>query len=141
MLPVLLSQVTADANDLTPYIPVIVMLLLGGAIAVGLVALVTIIGTRPKSPVKSTPFEAGSVPAGPAWRRVHARYYLVALLFLVFDLEVVFLFVWAPVLQELGPGGLAVMALFVLLLLVGLGYEWGKGALDWTADEKEETAS
>ncbi len=141
MLPPLLLQTAAPADDLAQYIPIIAMLLIGGGIAAGLVVFVSIIGRRKVSLVKGTPFEAGSVPVHGAWRRVHVRYYVVALLFIVFDLEAVFLVIWAPLLQELGLYGLVVMGLFVLLLAIGLAYEWGKGALNWHENESREVSS
>jgi NADH-quinone oxidoreductase subunit A len=134
MLHTLLAQ-AAPADDLTPYVPAVILLLVGGLIAAGLVGLVTAIGTRPKSATKAMPFEAGSVPIGQAWRRVHVRFYVVALLFIVFDLETVFLFLWAPILRDLGLYGLSIMGFFLLLLVIGLVYEWKKGALEWAEPE------
>lgn len=136
MVPLLLAALEPAAEDLSGYIPVAIALILGGVIGIGLVGLVTKIGTRPLSPTKAMPFEAGSVPFGSARRRIHVKYYVVALLFIVFDLETVFLFVWAPIYRSLGLYGLAVMSFFLILLVVGLVYEWKKGSLEWAAQEE-----
>ena len=110
----------------------------GGLIAMGIVLLVSKVGHRPLSPVKSLPFEAGSVPVHSARRRVYVQFYVVALLFIVFDLETVFLFIWAPIFRVQPLYLLSVMSFFFLLLVVGLLYEWKKGALDWAKLREEE---
>ncbi|RMG18062.1 MAG: NADH-quinone oxidoreductase subunit A [Deltaproteobacteria bacterium] len=136
--PTLLAAAAPSPDDLTPYVPAAIALLVGGIIAMGLVLLVSKIGERPLSPVKSLPFEAGSVPLQSARRRVHVQFYVVALLFIVFDLETVFLFIWAPIYETRPLYLLGVMSFFLLLLVVGLVYEWKKGALDWAKLREEE---
>lgn len=135
MIPPLLAASVASPDDLAVYVPVAITLALGGLIAMGLVVLVTRIGLREKSHIKAMPFESGSVPIGDARKRVHVQYYVVALLFIVFDLETVFLLIWAPVFRDLGLYGLTVMGPFIALLVIGLFYEWKKGALDWGSDD------
>jgi len=141
MVPTLLAFGSAAADDLSAYLPVAIALCIAGAVAMGLVRLVTLIGRRDKSTIMAMPFEAGSVPIGSARQRVNIQFYVVALLFIAFDLETVFLFIWAPVSRELGFAGLAVMSVFLLLLILGLVYEWKKGALNWAPGTETKAAT
>jgi NADH-quinone oxidoreductase subunit A len=105
------------------------MLLAGGA-------FVTAWILRPHSPTdaKRTAYECGELPFGDAWMRFKAQYYVVALLFLLFEIETAFLFPWALIfrkLSALAPFAFAEMAVFLVILLFGLGYAWRKGALEW----------
>ena len=88
---------------------------------------------RPRRPslIKEEPFECGNPPSGPAWRRFDVKFYLTAILFIVFDVEVVFLYPWAIVFRRLGVPGLVEMTVFIGVLAAGLGYVWKKGALAW----------
>jgi NADH-quinone oxidoreductase subunit A len=88
---------------------------------------------RPSKPsvVKGEAFECGNPASGPAWGRFSVKFYLTAILFIVFDIEVVFLYPWAVVFRPLGMTGFVVMALFVLVLALGYVYVWRKGALEW----------
>jgi len=88
---------------------------------------------RPRRPsaVKGEAFECGNPPSGPAWGRFSVKFYLTAILFIVFDVEVVFLYPWAVTFRPLGLFGFVEMAIFVLVLAVGFVYVWRKGALDW----------
>ncbi len=81
--------------------------------------------------IKNSPYECGEKPVGPAWIQFNVGYYLVALLFLVFDVEAAFLYPWAVVLQEVGIVGLIEIGIFLLILVLGLAYAWKKGALEW----------
>ena len=89
------------------------------------------LGPKKKNPVKDEPFEAGNPPHGDARVRFSVKFYLVAILFLIFDVEVVFLYPWVIVFRDLGTYGLWVMGIFLFLLVVGFLYEWRKGALEW----------
>jgi NADH-quinone oxidoreductase subunit A len=80
---------------------------------------------------KNSPYESGMVPYGPAKRRISVRYYLIAVLFILFDIEVVFLVPWAVVVRQIGVPGLVFMIIFVLILEVAHLYAWKKGALEW----------
>jgi len=80
---------------------------------------------------KTAPYESGMKPIGPAVRRFPVKFYLIAVLFILFDIEVIFFMPWAVVFRQLGFYGLAVMGLFFFILTVGLIYEWKKGALEW----------
>lgn len=105
------------------------------AVAVGLAAAMLavshILGERHREGATGEPYESGIVSTGSANVRLSARFYLVALLFVIFDLEAVFLFAWAVAATELGWGGYAAVSVFVVLLVTGLLYEWRQGALDW----------
>jgi len=88
---------------------------------------------RPKKPsvVKSEAFECGNPPSGPAWGRFSVKFYLTAILFIVFDVEVVFLYPWAVIYRALGVFGFIEMLMFVFVLALGFVYVWRKGALEW----------
>ena len=86
---------------------------------------------RKMTPVKGEAFECGNPPSGPAWGRFSVTFYLTAILFIVFDVEVVFLYPWAVTFRSLGMFGLAEMAIFVSVGAVGWGYVWREGALEW----------
>ena len=118
-------------DPLTPYLPVAVVLLLAGAMAALIPALTTRLGPRSISPVKSENFEGGNIPIGSARQRFAVKFYVVALLFIVFDVEAVFLYPWAVNFKALGWFGYTVMGAFAGTLVVGLVYVWKKGALDW----------
>ena len=104
-------------------------------IAVAVVGLVTVLsrlfGPQRPSTRKQAPYESGMKPIGPAVRRFPVKFYLIAVLFILFDIEVMFFLPWAVVLRQLGPFALVVMFVFVVILLVGFVYEWRKGALEW----------
>ena len=104
------------------------------ALIVGvLVSLNRIIGSRPalSTAAKGEAFECGSPPTGTAWARFSVKFYLVAILFIVFDVEVVFMYPWAVLYRELGLFGFVEMAMFIGILSVGFVYAWRKGALEW----------
>ena len=84
------------------------------------------------SPVKSEPFECGNPSSGPAWGRFSVKFYLTAILFIVFDVEVVFMYPWAVIFRPLGVFGFVEMAVFVFVLALGFVYVWRKGALEWS---------
>ncbi len=83
------------------------------------------------TPEKLTTYECGEDPIGSPWVRIHVRYYLVALVYILFAVEIVFLFPWAVVFRSLGMFAFIEMMIFIVILLVGLAYAWKKGALDW----------
>ena len=118
-------------NPLTPYLPILVLFALAGAMGVLLSYISAIIGPRRPSAVKSLPFECGSPNIGSARERFAVKFYVVALLFVVFDVEVIFLFPWAVLFRSLGWNGLVEMAVFILILVVGLFYAWRKQVLRW----------
>jgi NADH-quinone oxidoreductase subunit A len=116
---------------LMKYLPLLIILLM--AILIGSIAITlgAIFGPRRPGQRKGAPYESGMVPYGPGKRRVSVRYYLIAVLFILFDIEVVFLVPWAVVIREIGMTGVAFMIIFVLVLEVAHIYAWKKGALEW----------
>ncbi len=121
-------------TPLQTYFPLALAFGLAGILAVALVGLASLLGPRHPSRVKSGPFECGSEPVGSARERFGVKFYLVALLFIVFDVEAVFVYPWAVLLKELGWAGYVEMAIFAFTLVVGLAYVWKKGALDWGSE-------
>ena len=99
--------------------------------AVGTLAASHFLGRRIDDPAKLLPYECGITPVGDAHDRFHTRFYLVAMLFIVFDIETVFLYPYAVVFKQLHIFGLIEMGIFITILLFGLVYVWGKGALEW----------
>ena len=120
-----------DPNPLSPYLPLAIVLLLAGVLALVIVNLAALLGPRRPSAIKSEPFEAGSESSGPARQRFAVKFYVVALLFIVFDVEAVFLYPWAVNFQALGWFGYTEMVVFAATLVVGLIYVWKKGALEF----------
>lgn len=114
-----------------PYLPLVVLFALAAVIVLALLILAEKIGPKSSNPVKDEPFESGNAPRGDARIRFSVRFYLVAMLFLIFDLEVVFLYPWAIYFRSLGLFGLIQMTVFLLILTIGYLYVWKKGALEW----------
>jgi len=112
------------------YLPVLVFLGVG-IIGVVMVTLGFVLGTRRPDSEKLSPYECGFEAFEDARMKFDVRYYLVAILFIIFDLEIAFLFPWAVVLSEIGVVGLIAMTVFLGILVVGFIYEWKKGALEW----------
>ena len=117
------------------YLPVLIFLIIATALAAVLLTLGTGLGrffTRaPGDRDKLSPYECGFEAFEDTRMRFDVRYYLVAILFIVFDLEIAFLFPWAVALRKIGVFGLVAMAIFIAILVVGFIYEWKKGALEW----------
>ncbi len=118
-------------NPLTPYLPVAVVLLIAGGMAGVIPLLAGALGPKSTSQVKSEAFEGGNAPMGSARQRFAVKFYVVALLFIVFDVEAVFLYPWAVNFKALGWFGYATMLVFASTLVAALAYIWKKGALDW----------
>lgn len=113
------------------YVPLLVLFGLAILLAVGLFALTSVAGPKDPRPDKDEPFECGNRSEGAMRLRPSVKFYLTALLFLVFDVEVVLIYPWAVEFRSLGWTGFATMATFVALLAVALVYVWRKGALQW----------
>ena len=118
---------------ITTWFPIAVTLVVAGLIVGGMVTINRLTGPRPpKGAVKGEAFECGNPPSsGSAWNRFSVRFYLTALLFLVFDVEIIFLYPWAVELRKLGMFGFVEALIFVAVLFVALVYAWQRGALDW----------
>ena len=121
-------------TPLQTYFPLAVAFFMAGLLAVVLVGAATLLGPRHPSRVKSSVFECGSDPIGSARERFGVKFYMIALLFIVFDVEAVFVYPWAVLLKDLGWSGYVAMAFFAFTLIVGLAYVWKKGALEMEAD-------
>ncbi|MEZ4414732.1 MAG: NADH-quinone oxidoreductase subunit A [Gemmatimonadota bacterium] len=113
------------------YIPVLILLGISVAQAVGMVIASHLLSNRRPTPEKEMPYESGMVPLGSTRHRFSVKFYLVAISFIVFDLEAVFLIPWAVRMRELGWGPFLAVSLFVVVLTLGLVYEWKKGGLEW----------
>lgn len=116
---------------LTNWLYVAAFLAAGAVLVVLILAMEFLVNPRHPTPVKLSPYECGIVPVGDSWHPFAVRYYIFALLFLVFDMEAVFLFPWAIEFRSLGTAGFVEVAIFIGVLAVGLLYAWRKGALDW----------
>jgi len=112
------------------YIPIVIALLLCGGIATLMTFASTLLGASKHTAVKDEPFECGNPSSGSAWGRFSVKFYLAAILFIIFDVEVVFMYPWAVVFKQLGMFGFVEMLVFVLILAVGLIYIIKKGALE-----------
>ena len=113
------------------YLPILVFLVIATVLGLALLALGFVFGPRQPDPEKTSPYECGFEAFEDARMKFDVRYYLVAILFIIFDLEIAFLFPWAVSLDAIGVFGLASMGLFLAILVVGFIYEWKKGALEW----------
>ena len=120
---------------LTNYLPVLIFLGIATGLAVVLMLLGTTIGgyftRQPDNAAKKSAYECGFEAFEDSRMKFDVRYYLVAILFIIFDLEIAFLFPWAVAIRDIGAPGLFAMGLFLLILVVGFVYEWKKGALEW----------
>jgi NADH-quinone oxidoreductase subunit A len=113
------------------YLPILIFLVVGGGFGLLLIVLGFLLGQRRPDPNKLAPYECGFEAFEDSRMRFDVRYYLVAILFIIFDLEIAFLFPWAVSLDAIGGFGLIAMAIFLTVLIVGFIYEWKKGALEW----------
>jgi len=113
------------------YVAIALMIALATIVALIAIGLGTLFGPRKESAVKSMPYESGMTPYGEGTRRMPVRFYLIAVLFILFDIEVVFFLPWAITFRQLGLFGLIEMIIFIVILLVGYVYAWKKGALEW----------
>jgi NADH-quinone oxidoreductase subunit A len=121
------------------FTPILIMIGLAVGFSGGNMLLSQFIGPRKPSPEKEAPYECGMPAVGDARERQSVKFYLVAMIFLLFDIEVAFLYPWAMALRDLGWNGFIQVVLFMLLLLAGYVYVWRKGALDW-GNEKSDAA-
>ncbi|MDT8438939.1 MAG: NADH-quinone oxidoreductase subunit A [Wenzhouxiangellaceae bacterium] len=116
---------------LEQYFPILVFLMISTGMGVGLMVAGGILGPRRPNPEKLSTYECGFESFEDARMKFDVRFYLVAILFIIFDLEIAFLFPWAVALEQIGMTGLIAMTVFLGVLVVGFIYEWKKGALEW----------
>ena len=116
---------------LNNYLPILIFMIIGGALGVIVPVVGYILGPKRPDPEKNSPYECGFDTFGDARMPFDVRFYLVAILFIIFDLETAFLVPWAVVFRKLGWFGMVAMGIFLGILVVGFIYEWKKGALEW----------
>src|SRR5689334_8040549 len=117
------------------WLSILIMIALGAGFALTSVVLSGLLGPRHPTPEKLAPYECGMPPVGDARERQSVKFYLVAMIFLLFDIEIAFLYPWAMALRTLGWSGFIQVLLFMVLLLFGYVYVWRKGALDWGSEK------
>jgi NADH-quinone oxidoreductase subunit A len=116
---------------LDSYVPILILLGVSLANAVGMVVLSHLVSPFRPTPAKLDPYESGMTPLGDARERFSVKFYMVAILFIVFDLETIYLVSWGVVMRSLGWEGFVAALIFIIVLTVGMIYEWKKGALEW----------
>ena len=118
------------------YFPVLLQVLIAMAVAAGMLGASFLLGKKVRNRVKDMPYECGITPVGDARQRFSVKFYLVAMLFILFDIEAIFLYPWAVVYRELKMFAFVEMLIFIVLILAGFFYIWKKGALDWSGAER-----
>lgn len=118
------------------WFPVLIQILIAIVVAGAMIGLSALLGRKVRDPVKLMPYESGMNPVGNARERFSVKFYLVAMVFILFDIEAIFLYPWAVVYRELKLFAFFEMLLFIVLVLCGFFYIWKKGVLDWSADEQ-----
>jgi NADH-quinone oxidoreductase subunit A len=113
------------------YVPILILLGISIAQAVGMVVLSHVVSPYRPTSVKADPYESGVVPLGDTRARFSVKFYMVAILFIIFDLETIFLVSWGVVMRTLGWEGFVAAMIFIFVLTIGMIYEWKKGALEW----------
>lgn len=117
---------------LQSYLPILIQLLLAAAVGAAILGLSTLVGVKRPTREKLSPYECGIAPVGDARERFSVSFYLIGMLFILFDVEAVFLYPWAVVYKSLKWFGFVEMFLYIVILLAGYLYIWKKGALDWS---------
>ena len=120
------------------WFPVLIQILIAVGVATAMIGLSALLGKRVKDPVKFSPYESGVQPVGSARERFSVKFYLVAMVFILFDIEAIFLYPWAVIFRQLKLFAFFEMLLFIVLVLCGFYYIWKKGVLDWSTDEQRE---
>jgi NADH-quinone oxidoreductase subunit A len=120
------------------YLPIAIQLVLALGLSVVLVILSRLVGRRRKSQIKGLPYECGMMPRGDAQHRFSVKFYLIAIVFILFDIEAVFLMPWAVVFRDLKMKGFLEMMVYMVIVLAGFWYIWAKGVIDWNSPERAE---
>ncbi|HUN88773.1 MAG TPA: NADH-quinone oxidoreductase subunit A [Terriglobales bacterium] len=126
-------------NYFARYLPLLIQMLVAGGLATGMVVLSYVLGKHRYTKWKMSPYECGMDPVGDASGRFSVKFYLVAMLFILFDVEAVFLYPWAIILRDLKMFGFWEMLIYVGVVLAGLFYIWKKGVIDWSKTEPVQT--
>jgi NADH-quinone oxidoreductase subunit A len=116
---------------MVPYVPLLILFFIGAVLTVVIFLATSYFGPKNPTPEKMTPYECGSESTGGRFVKPSVKFYLTAILFVVFDIEAVLIYPWATQFRALGWTGLATMASFLALIVVALAYVWKKGALEW----------
>jgi NADH-quinone oxidoreductase subunit A len=124
-------------NYFTRYLPLLIHLTFALGLSVAMVVLSALLGKHRPTRAKMQPYECGMMPVGDARQRFSVKFYLVAMLFILFDVEAIFLYPWAVILRELKMFGFYEMLVYILVILTGFFYIWKKGVLDWSKPEGE----
>lgn len=119
------------------WFPVLIQIVIAIVVAGAMVGLSALLGKRVRDPVKSMPYESGMNPIGSARERFSVKFYLVAMVFIVFDIEAIFLYPWAVIYRELKLFAFFEMLVFIALVLCGFFYIWKKGVLNWSSDQEK----
>jgi NADH-quinone oxidoreductase subunit A len=131
-------------NPLLPYLPLLMQLIIAGGIATSMIVMSAVLGKRKWSRAKMQPYECGITPTGDAQHRFSVKFYLVGMLFILFDVEAIFLIPWAVIYRDLirdyGMFGFWEMIVYIGIVLVGFFYIWKKGVLDWNKEEPRAEA-
>jgi NADH-quinone oxidoreductase subunit A len=127
-----------ETNYFVRYIPLLIQVVVAASLAGVMILLSFLIGKHKWTPAKNAPYECGIVPTGDAQQRFSVKYYMVAMLFILFDVEAIFLFPWAVIARELKMFGFWEMLVYIALVLVGFFYIWKKGVIDWNKPERSE---
>lgn len=120
------------------YFPVLLQVVIAMAVAALMLGLSSLLGKRVRNRVKDMPYESGIVPTGDARHSFSVKFYLVGMLFILFDIEAIFLYPWAMVYRELKMFAFVEMLIFIALVLCGFFFIWKKGALDWSAEPTDK---
>ena len=128
---------------LIDYLPILIMLVLAGGFAASQILVTQLFGQRKQTPTKLMPYECGKDPVGTARERFSVKFYLIAMIFILFDIEVIFLVPWAVIFKKFVAGGFGAlvyveMMIFIVLLFIGYIYVWKKGAFDWGQAARKE---
>jgi NADH-quinone oxidoreductase subunit A len=118
------------------WFPVLVQIVIAIGVATAMIGLSALLGRRVRDSVKSTPYESGMLPVGNARERFSVKFYLVGMVFILFDIEAIFLYPWAVVYRQFRFFAFFEMLLFIVLVLCGFFYIWKKGVLNWSTDEQ-----
>ncbi len=116
---------------LLPYLPILIFLILSLFIAAVIVGLSHILGPKRERPEKFIPYECGMDPVGSARIPFSVKFYVIAILYIIFDIDIAFLYPWAVIYKDLKVFGFVEMAVFILILLLGFAYVWRRGGLEW----------
>jgi NADH-quinone oxidoreductase subunit A len=122
------------------YFPVLVQVVIAMGVAGAMLAASYLLGKRVRNRVKDMPYESGMIPTGDARQRFSVKFYLVAMLFILFDIEAIFLYPWAVVFRELKMFAFVLMLIFIVLIVAGYFYIWKKGALEWAEPDRPDAA-